>query len=54
MRLTFELLYRWLEVQHEMGRRWNVYDSSTRQLLHRYKLPFKANMRIPPKKEELF
>ena len=52
-RLSFESLYRWLEVRHERGDRWNVYDPSTRQLLHRYKLPFKA-MRIPPKKEELF
>ena len=51
--LSFEYLYRWLEVQHERGDRWSVYDPSTRQLLHRYKLPFKS-MRVPPKKEDLF
>lgn len=52
--LSFVYLYRWLEAQHTRDTRWKVYDPSTRQLLHRYKLPFKANMRIPPKKEELF
>ena len=52
--LSFEYLYLWLGTQHGRGERWNVYDPSTRLLLHRYKLPFKANMRIPPKSEELF
>ena len=52
--LSFVYLYRWLEVQHAGDTRWKVYDPSTRQLLHRYKLPFKAKMRVPPKKEELF
>ena len=51
---SFEALYRWLEVQHERGVVRYLYDASTRQLLHRYKLPFKANMRIPPAKTERF
>ena len=51
---SFEALYRWLEVQHERGVVRYLYDASTRQLLHRYKLPFKANMRIPPAKNERF
>ena len=56
-RLSFEGLYRWLEVQHARGESRNLYDPSTRQLLHRYKLPFKpikANMVIPPPKLDLF
>ena len=51
---SFESLYRWLEVQHARGVMRYLYDPSTRQLLHRYKLPFKANMRIPPAKTERF
>ena len=51
---SFEALYRWLEVQHARGEHRNLYEHSTRQLLHRYKLPFKAHMRIPPPKKELF
>ena len=53
-KLSFEGLYRWLEVQHARGEARNLYDPSTKQLLHRYKLPFKANMVIPPPKNELF
>ena len=52
--LSFEGLYRWLEVQHARGETRNLYDPSTKQLLHRYKLPFKAHMVIPPPKKELF
>ena len=52
--LSFEGLYRWLEVQHTRGEARNLYDPSTRQLLHRYKLPFKAHMVIPPPKNGLF
>ena len=51
---SFESLYRWLEVQHARGVMRYLYDPSTRQLLHRYKLPFKAKVRIPPAKTELF
>jgi len=53
-KLSFEGLYRWLEVQHARGEARNLYDPSTKQLLHRYRLPFKANMVIPPPKNELF
>ena len=52
--LSFEGLYRWLEVQYARGEARNLYDPSTRKLLHRYKLPFKAHMVIPPPKNELF
>jgi hypothetical protein len=52
--LSFEGLYRWLEVQHARGEARNLYNPSTKQLLHRYKLPFKAHMVIPPPKNELF
>ena len=51
---SFESLYRWLEVQHARGVMRYLYDPSTRQLLHRYKLPFKSKMRIPPAKTERF
>ena len=51
---SFEALYRWLEVQHARGEQRNLYDPSTRQLLHRYRLPFKANMRVPPAKTDRF
>ena len=53
-KLSFEGLYRWLDVQHARGEARNLYDSSTKQRLHQYKLPFKANMVIPPPKKELF
>ena len=53
-KLAFEGLYRWLEVQYARGEARNLYDPRTRQLIHRYKLPFKANMVIPPPKNELF
>ena len=52
--MSFEGLYRWLEVQHARGESRNLYDPSTKQLLHRYKLPFKAHMVIPPPRNELF
>ena len=53
-KLSFKGLYRWLEVQHARGEARNLYDPSTKRLLHRYKLPFKTNMVIPPPKKELF
>ena len=52
--LTFENLYDWLEEQHKRGERFNVNESATGLLVHRYKLPFQSNMTIPPKKNELF
>ena len=53
-RLSFELLYGWLDAQHRLGQRWVVRDPMTRERLHRFALPFKAQMRVPPKQEELF
>jgi len=50
---SFEALYSWLEIQHERGDHHNLYDHTTRQLLHRYKLPFK-HMNVPPPRNELF
>ena len=52
--MKFETLYHFLGVQHARGDVWNVYDPVTRELRHRYRLPFKANMRVPPKPTELF
>ena len=52
--LTFENLYDWLETQHGRGEQFNVKEQGTGVLLHRYKLPFKKDMRVPPKPTELF
>ena len=52
--ISFENLYNWLAEQHKRGERFDVKDAGTKQLLHRYKLPFKPNMIIPPPKTELF
>jgi len=46
--LSFEGLYRWPEVQHARGEARTLYDPSTEQLLHRYKLPFKVHAVNPP------
>ena len=54
MKLSFQGLYLWLEDQHARGETRVLYDPSTKQLLHRYKLPFKAHMVVPPPKNELF
>ena len=51
--LTFENLYDWLETQHARGDNFNVTESGSNILLHRYKLPFRA-MDVPPKKNEIF
>ena len=52
--LSFEGLYRWPEVQHARGEARTLYDPSTEQLLHRYKLPFKVHaVNPPPKKRAL-
>ena len=52
--LSFEYLYDWLGEQHKRDDRFNVKDSATGQLLHRYKLPYKPNMIIPPERKEMF
>ena len=51
--LTFETLYDWLKTQHERGENFYVYESGTKIILHRYKLPFKKIV-VPPKQNELF
>ena len=51
--LSFETLYAWLKTQHERGEQFYVYESGTKIILHRYKLPFKK-MVVPPKQNELF
>ena len=50
--LSFEGLYRWPEVQHARGEARTLYDPSTEQLLHRYKLPFKVHAVNPPPKKK--
>ena len=52
--LSFEYLYGWLGEQHKRGDRFNVKDHATGQLLHRYKLPYKPKMIIPPERTEMF
>ena len=50
---SFAGLYRFLEVMHARGDTLMIRDPTTRELLHRYKLPFKS-MVVPPKPTELF
>ena len=52
--LSFEYLYRWLEAEHARDVTRILLDPSTRLVLHRYKLPFKTKMAIPPPRHELF
>ena len=52
--LSFEYLYDWLGEQHKRGDRFNVKDPTTGQLLHRYKLPYKPKMIIPPESKDIF
>ena len=48
-----EVVYDWLEtLQHARGEQFNVKESGTNALLHRYKLPFKAM--TGSRKNELF
>ena len=51
--LTFSNLYDWLETQQKRGENFNVTESGSNILPHRYKLPFRA-MDVPPKKNEIF
>ena len=46
------VVYDWLETQHARGEQFNVKESGTNALLHRYKLPFKAM--TGSRKNELF
>jgi len=51
---SVESMYTFLRTMHERGDQQIVRDPATRLVLHRYVLPFKANMCVPPKQEELF
>ena len=50
---SFENLYGFLLEQHGRGERFNVYDETTRELLHRYRLPFRK-MVVPPAARDMF
>ena len=52
-RFSFENLYAFLQEQHARGERFNVYDETTHELLHRYKLPFRR-MVVPPHPRDMF
>ena len=47
-------MYTFLEAMHERGDVTVIRDPATKQVLHRYRLPFKAGMRVPPRENELF
>ena len=47
-------MYTFLEAMSERGDLTVVRDPITRQVLHRYRLPFKSGMRVPPRQNELF
>ena len=46
-------MYVFLEAIHARGDRITLRDQETREVIHKYRLPFKA-MNIPPKREDLF
>ena len=52
-RLTFQALYEWLEGRHSLHRRHDLRDSLTKQVVHKYVLPFKR-MKMPPDKTNMF
>ena len=47
-------LYTFLEAMSERRDLTVIRDPATRQVLHRYRLPFKSGMRVPPRQNELF
>lgn len=47
-------MYRFLEAMHARGDLHVIRDPATKEVLHRYRLPFKANMTMPPRATELF
>ena len=53
-RWSFAELYHFLQAMHARGDRLKIRDPLTRQVLHRYKLPFKGGMNVPPKSTHLF
>jgi hypothetical protein len=55
-RLLFSMtgMYQFLEEMHARGDLQVIRDPTTKYVLHRYKMPFKANMTMPPRASELF
>ena len=53
LRWSFSGMYAFLEAMHERAGRQTIRDPLTKQVLHRYKLPFKA-MNVPPKHSDAF
>ena len=53
LRWSFTGMYVFLEEMHARGDRQTIRDPLTNQVLHRYKLPFKA-MHVPPKPTHIF
>ena len=53
LRWSFAGMYVFLEAMHARGDRQIIRDPLTKQVLHRYKLPFKA-MHVPPKPTHIF
>ena len=53
LRWSFAGMYVFLEAMHARGDRLTIRDPLTRQILHRFTLPFKA-MNVPPKPTHIF
>ena len=53
LRWSFTGMYLFLEAMHGRGDRSYIRDPATRQVLHKYVLPFKA-MNVPPNDRDLF
>ena len=47
-------MYTFLEAMSERRDLTVIRDPATKQVLHRYRLPFKSGMRVPPRQDELF
>ena len=53
LRWSFAYMYVFLKEMYARGDRSYIRDPATRQVIHRYRLPFKA-MNVPPKPSDLF
>ena len=53
LRCSFAELHHFFQAMHARGDRLTIRDPLTKQILHRYKLPFKA-MNVPPKPTHIF
>ena len=47
-------MYTFLEAMSERRDLTVIREPATKQVLHRYRLPFKSGMRVPPRQDELF